>query len=167
MTVRYPGFFWCRSLASWRVCFLTALAILAAAPLAVQAENGAENGEKRYHYFRLGSASDVHTRTTPGFALVGGGKDLDAAFLWMCERSGGGDFLVLRASGTDAYNPYIQGLCRENSVATLVIPNREAAMKPFVAETIRKAEAIFISGGDQANYINFWSGTPVQDAIIR
>ena len=46
------------------------------------------------------------------------------AFQWMCQRSGGGDFLVIRATGTDAYNPYIQQLCpNENSVATLIIPN--------------------------------------------
>jgi hypothetical protein len=36
---------------------------------------------------------------------MGGGTDVDAAFQWMCQRSGGGDFLVIRATGTDAYNP--------------------------------------------------------------
>ena len=115
-----------------------------------------------YRYFRAGNANDVTTKTQAGFALMGGGKDLDAAFRWMCQRAGGGDFLILRATGTDAYNPYIQDLCHLNSVATLVIPNRAAANDPFVAETMSKAEAIFISGGDQANYINFWQGTPVQ-----
>lgn len=93
---------------------------------------------------------------------MGGGKDLDAAFRWLCERSGGGDFLILRATATDAYNPYVQGLCHVNSVATLVIPSRAAASDPFVSETISKAEAVFIAGGDQASYINFWQGTPVQ-----
>lgn len=115
-----------------------------------------------YRYFRAGNANDITTKTIPGFALMGGGKDLDPAFLWLCGRSGGGDFLILRATGTDAYNPYVQGLCRVNSVATLVIPSRNAASDPFVAEVINKAEAIFIAGGDQANYINFWQGTPVQ-----
>ena len=97
--------------------------------------------------------------------LMGGGKDLDPAFQWMCQRSGGGDFLVLRATGTDAYNPYIRDLCKVNSVATLIIPNRAAAGEKEVAETIRNAEAIFIAGGDQANYVKFWKGTPVQDAV--
>ena len=124
-----------------------------------------QTSAKPYRYIRVGSASDVSTRTLPGFALIGGGKDLDAAFLWMCQKSGGGDFLVIRATGTDAYNPYIQTLCHENSIATLVIPDRQAAMDPFVVRTIRNAEAIFISGGDQANYINFWSRTPVEDAL--
>ncbi len=115
------------------------------------------------------SASEIPTISThprrPGYALIGGGEDLDQAFTWLCQRSDGGDFLIIRASGTDAYNPYIQSLCRENSVATLIIPNRDAANDPFVAQTIRAASAIFIAGGDQANYINFWRGTPVQRAV--
>ena len=96
---------------------------------------------------------------------MGGGDDLDAAFRWMCELSGGGDFVVLRARGDDEYNSYVEGLCHPNSVATLVIPSREAAAAPFVSTVIGNAEAVFIAGGDQARYINWWMGTPVQDAI--
>jgi cyanophycinase len=118
-----------------------------------------------YRYFRAGNPANVQTKTQGGFALMGGGKDLDAAFRWMCERSGGGDFLVLRATGDDDYNPYIQSLCHINSVSTLIIPDRTAAADPFVAKTIRNAAAVFIAGGDQANYINFWMGTPVQEAL--
>ena len=121
--------------------------------------------KQSYQYFKSGKSSDVSTKTVPGFALMGGGKDLDTAFQWMCNKSGGGDFLVLRASGSDAYNEYIAGLCHQNSVATLVIPSREAAMDPFVATTIRNAEALFIAGGDQANYVRNWQGTPVQGAV--
>jgi cyanophycinase len=97
---------------------------------------------------------------------MGGGSDLDEAFQWLCDRAGGGDFLVLRATGDDDYNPYIQKLCPKlNSVATVIIPNRAAAEDPFVATAIRNAEAVFIAGGDQANYINFWMHSPVQDAL--
>ena len=121
---------------------------------------------KQYSYFRVGNGADVTTATTGGTVLMGGGTDVDAAFQWMCGRSGNGDFLVIRATGTDAYNPYIQQLCPgENSVATLIIPNRAAAGDPFVIDTIRSAEALWIAGGDQSNYINDWKGTPVQVAI--
>lgn len=118
-----------------------------------------------YNYFRKGAPADVSTKTESGFALMGGGKDQDVAFQWMCKKSGGGDFLILRARGDDAYNDYIASLCHQNSVATLVIPSHEAAMDPFVAKTIRNAEAVFIAGGDQANYVRNWQNTPVQDAI--
>lgn len=97
---------------------------------------------------------------------MGGGTDVDAAFQWMCQRSGIGDFLVIRATGTDAYSLYIKKLCpAENSVATLIIPNTAAANDPFVLTTIQHAEAIWIAGGNQADYINLWTGTPVQGAL--
>jgi len=73
--------------------------------------------------------------------------------------------VVLRARGDDEYNAYLRGICHLNSVATLIIPNKKAAEDPFVAETISHAAAIFIAGGDQANYINFWMNTPVQSAL--
>jgi cyanophycinase len=120
-----------------------------------------------YKYFSEGQPSGgVASKTTPGFALMGGGEDQDAAFQWMCGLAGGGNFVVLRASGTDAYNPYVRKLCPAlGSVQTLIITSREGAGQPFVAETIRKASAVFLAGGSQDNYINFWKGTPVEDAI--
>ena len=121
---------------------------------------------KKYSYFRVGNASDVTTATTPGTVLMGGGTDVDAAFQWMCQRSGNGDFLVIRATGTDAYNPYIQQLCpNENSVATLIIPNASAANDPAVENILQHAEAIWIAGGDQSDYIKYWTGTPVQSTL--
>jgi cyanophycinase len=118
-----------------------------------------------YQYFRTGSQEDAATHPRAGFALMGGGTDLDQAFQWMCEKADGGDFLVIRATGDDAYNPYIAKLCKLNSVATLVIPDKLAAEDPAVEAIIRKSEALFISGGDQSNYIKYWQNTPVQAAI--
>src|SRR5437868_12201939 len=121
---------------------------------------------KKYSYFRVGNANDITTTTTPGTVLMGGGTDVDAAFQWMCQLSGNGDFLVIRATGTDAYNPYIQQLCPgENSVSTLIVPNAAAAADPFVVSTIQNAEALWIAGGDQSDYINFWKGSPLQTAV--
>ncbi len=139
--------------------------LIACCAIAIVAIGGIRS-ETPYRYFRVGNPTDLRsTNIRPGFALIGGGKDLDDAFAWLCERAGGGDFLILRATGDDAYNPYVNQLCKLNSVATLVIPNREAAKSPFVARTIRSASVIFISGGNQANYVNFWRDTPVQTAL--
>lgn len=118
-----------------------------------------------YQYIRTGDNADVTVTPRPGYALMGGGADLDEAFQFLCERSGGGDMLVLRAAGDDAYNAYIRAICHLNSVATLIVPSRDAAANPFVAETIGHASAIFIAGGDQANYVRFWMNTPVQTAL--
>ena len=118
-----------------------------------------------YQYLRLGEKSDSTATAVAGTAMMGGGADLDDAFRWLCRKANGGDFLILRARGNDDYNPYVNGLCKLNSVATLIIPDRNAAHDPAVAEIIRHAEAVFIAGGDQSRYVNFWQGTPVQDAI--
>ena len=118
-----------------------------------------------YKYFRLGNNADVQTKPVAGIAMMGGGTDLDEAFRWLCNKGNGGDFLILRATGDDDYNPYVNGFCKANSVATLIIPNREAAEDPAVAEIIRKAEVVFVAGGDQSNYVRGWKDTPVEGAI--
>lgn len=118
-----------------------------------------------YQYFRIGQKSDVETKPATGYALMGGGKDLDDAFRWLCKKANGGDFLILRAADDDAYNPYVNGLCKANSVATLIIPDRAAADDPAVAGIIRSAESVFIAGGDQAHYIRAWQNTGVQKAL--
>jgi cyanophycinase len=134
----------------------SALALLLAASFAHAAS---------YQYIRIGNKNDIQTKPAFGIAMMGGGSDLDEAFRWLCQKGNGGDFLILRASGSDAYNSYINGLCKLNSVATLILSDRQAAQDPAVAEIIRQAEVIFIAGGDQANYVRDWKDTPVQDAI--
>lgn len=119
-----------------------------------------------YDYLRVGNEIDVNHVTQPGTVLMGGGTDVDNAFKWMCTLSNNGDFLVIRATGTDAYNPYIRDLCPNgNSVATLIIPTREAAGDEAVISIINEAEAIWIAGGDQSDYINHWKNTPLQTAL--
>ncbi|HTM33031.1 MAG TPA: cyanophycinase [Vicinamibacterales bacterium] len=138
---------------------LTAIVVCALSPLV----SGAP--QAKYDYYLTGNAADATGDTTLGIGLMGGGTDVDALFTWMSERAGGGDFVVIRASGADGYNQYVYDLGDFDSVETLVLKNREASYNPFVLQTIRNAEALFIAGGDQSNYVNFWKGTPVEDAI--
>jgi cyanophycinase-like exopeptidase len=119
----------------------------------------------RYDYYLTGNAADATGQTTLGIGLMGGGTDVDALFTWMSERAGGGDFVVIRASGADGYNQYVFDLGTFDSVETLVLQNRSASFDPFVLQTIRNAEALFIAGGDQSDYVGSWKGTPVEDAI--
>ena len=125
----------------------------------------AASSKPSYEYYFVGNSGNVVTSTSAGELLMGGGTDVDAAFQWMIGKSGGGDFVVIRASGTDAYNPYIFGLGTVDSVETIITKNRAAASDSFVVDKIRNAEALFIAGGDQSDYVNLWKGTPIEDAI--
>ena len=138
---------------------LTAIVVCALSPLV----SGAP--QAKYDYYLTGNAADATGDTSLGIGLMGGGTDVDALFTWMSDRAGGGDFVVIRASGADGYNQYVYDLGDFDSVETLVLKNREASYDPFVLQTIRNAEALFIAGGDQSDYVNFWKGTPVEDAI--
>ena len=127
--------------------------------------SGAALASSSYQYIRIGAKADSTAVPTGGTAMMGGGKDLDDAFRWLCKKANGGDFLVLRAIGDDAYNSYVNGICKLNSVATLVIPDTAAANDPAVADIIRHAEAVFIAGGNQARYVNSGEARAVQDAL--
>ncbi len=113
----------------------------------------------------VGDTADVQTVTKTGLVIMGGGADVDAAFRWMIERSGGGDVVIIRATGTDAYNPYVNRLGQVNSVETLKIDSRKLADDDGVARIIRNAEMLFIAGGDQSDYTGYWKGTKVMAAI--
>jgi cyanophycinase len=121
--------------------------------------------------FSTPASSPVPSRP-PEFAaaLLGGGGDVDEAARFLCEHSHGGELVVLRASGTDAYNPYFRQLCPENSVTTLLTTSAEGASDPRAIEHVRNANAIFLAGGDQSNYVKFWSGSlqkEINNAISR
>jgi cyanophycinase len=115
--------------------------------------------------YLTGDSSDVQTTTKPGILLAGGSTDVNSAMLWLLERSGGGDVVVIRSSGSDGYNQYLFDLAKVNSVETILINSRDKAFLPIVAEKIRKAEFLFIAGGDQWNYTRYWRDSPVEDAI--
>ena len=113
----------------------------------------------------MGDPADVQTKTTGGIVLIGGGGEVPGAFKWMIERSGGGDVVIIRATGDYLYHRTIDSLGKVNSIETLRIGSRELANNDSVANTIRNAEMLFITGGDQSNYMRFWRDTKVEEAI--
>src|SRR4051812_15732301 len=61
-----------------------------------------------YTYFLTGNAADVKPAKTEGaLLLMGGSTDVDDAFRWFIGKAGGGDIVVLRASGGDGYHNYL------------------------------------------------------------
>lgn len=135
-------------------------------PLAAAAAPSKGGAKPTYTSYLTGSSADVTRTTTAGEVLMGGGTDVDQAFVWMINKSGGGDFVVLGTSGKGEYNSYIARLGKVDSVETLITSTSTTAGDlAVVADKIRKAEALFIKGGDQTTYAVQWKGTPVEDAI--
>ncbi|PWF44386.1 pre-peptidase C-terminal domain-containing protein [Massilia glaciei] len=114
---------------------------------------------------KTGNATPKATATTGGVMLMGGGPDVDAAIKWMNTKSGGGDFVVIRSTGTNGYNDYIYGLGGVNSVQTLLINTVAEANDACVVQTIKNAGAVFLAGGNQADYINYFKGQGVGNAL--
>jgi cyanophycinase len=127
----------------------------------------ADGAPADYDYWAVGDpAAATPGRTETGLMLMGGSDDVDAAFRWFIQRAGGGRIVILRASGSDDYNDYLfKQLGGVVSVESVRFHNRAAAHDPRVLAIIRRADGIFLAGGDQANYVNFWRGTPVNDAL--
>jgi cyanophycinase len=93
--------------------------------------------------------------------LMGGGPEVDRASRLFVEAAAGGDVLVLRASGsTESYTSYF---ARElpvarapASVTTLRLEDPTLAAHPAVLCRVRGAEALWLAGGDQAEYLVHW-----------
>ena len=115
--------------------------------------------------YLTGNAADVTTNSTGGLILMGGGTDVDAAIKWFLQKAAGGDVVVIRATGSNGYNKYMYNMVAVNSVETIIIDSRDKANLASVAQKIRNAEALFIAGGDQWNYVNFWKNSATEDAI--
>jgi len=120
-----------------------------------------------YVSYFTGDTADVNPAPFGGTVLMGGASENDSAMVWFLKQSNGGDIVVIRASGADGYNDYFYtdlGI-PVNSVETIVITSLAAALDPYVADKIRKAEGLWIAGGDQFNYVSFWKNNVIEDAI--
>jgi beta-aspartyl-peptidase (threonine type) len=120
-----------------------------------------------YDYWLTGNPTDAKpAQTRAGLFLSGGGGDVTAAWQWFVACAGGGDIVILRASGGDGYNDYVfSKIGGVDSVETIKFNDASAASDPRVLEIIGKADGIFLAGGDQARYVNTWKGTPVGAAL--
>lgn len=122
-----------------------------------------------YTSYFTGNQTDKIASPGGGICLMGGATEDDNAMRWFLERAGGGDVLVLRASGADGYNEYMytaMGVSL-NSVETIVCSSAAASNSPYVLQKIRQAEAIWFAGGDQWKYISYWQNTAIDSLINR
>lgn len=142
------------------------LCVLAMA-VPAQAKPKSWTGGPGYKTFVIGDES----RPTPGevkggLLMSGGGDWAYEAFRWFVTRAGNGHIVVLRASGTtESQDEFYNGVKGVTSVRTFLFTDRKAASDPKLLEAVRKADGIFLAGGDQARYVRYWKGTPLNQLI--
>ena len=117
-----------------------------------------------YTSYFTGNQTDTNVIADYGICLMGGSTEDDRAMIWFLEKANGGDILIIRASGSDGYNDYFyEDLEVEvNSVETIVFNNATASSDTYVLQKIANAEAIWMAGGDQSDYVNYWKDTEVE-----
>tara|TARA_B100000795_G_C22804763_1_gene444123 strand:+ start:4615 stop:5802 length:1188 start_codon:yes stop_codon:yes gene_type:complete len=117
-----------------------------------------------YTSYFTGNQTDTTVIADYGICLMGGSTEDDRAMIWFLEKANGGDILIIRASGSDGYNDYFyEDLEVEvNSVETIVFNNATASSDTYVLQKIANAEAIWMAGGDQSDYVNYWKDTEVE-----
>jgi beta-aspartyl-peptidase (threonine type) len=149
-----------RTLASWLLLAASMAACAATPPRPAATGDG-------YVEYAIGDASvPASGPVQPGLMLVGGGDWPRDAVQWMSERMGHGRLVILRASGdVEAQEEWYRDIGGIASARTFVFSDRRASGDPVVLDALRKADGIFIAGGDQANYVRFWKGTPVAEAL--
>jgi len=104
----------------------------------------------------------------PSLVMMGGGPDVDAAFVWWRDRLSNGDVVVLRATGEDGYNDYLfTDIGGADSVETLRVDSATLADDPYVVCRIAQAEGVFLAGGDQSTYMTLWKDHGVGDALMQ
>ena len=100
-----------------------------------------------------GAEMDGEFQASGGVCLMGGSSESDDAMAWFLERAGGGDVLVLRASGSDGYNDYMFNDLGVDihRVTTVVCQAPSASYNDAVLALVEGAEGIWFAGGDQAD----------------
>lgn len=127
--------------------------------------------ESEFDYIcECGTVNSSSSKPIPSILLIGGaegGETEDRATQWLLERVDKGDYLVLRSGGTGQQAAWICDNYRDliSSAAELSIDSREAANNSEVIRYIRDADVLFLAGGDQNQYEDYWEGTAVEKAI--
>lgn len=130
------------------------------------------NDRNSFDYLlECGTDGKSDAKPTSGILLIGGAEEgrsgEDAATQWFLKRADRGNYLILRSGGIGSQAAWICDNYRDfiSAAAELSIDSRVAANDPDVIQYIRNADALFIAGGDQDAYENYWEGTDVEDAI--
>jgi cyanophycinase len=84
-----------------------------------------------YRSWIRGNPGDAHVATTGGAMLEGGAVDIRPAWAWFLQRAGYGDIVIICATCTRGYDPWVYRTHDVDSAQTLRITKRRAAYDPY------------------------------------
>ena len=108
-----------------------------------------------------GSGEDALATPMRRLILMGGGAEDDLASRSFVESAGGGDIVILRASGSlTSYPSYFSSSLSPApapaSVVTLLTDLPQQGADPAVLCWLGRAEAVWLAGGRQSVYLGLW-----------
>lgn len=118
-----------------------------------------------------GEINQKSTYVSKALMLSGGAdsksKDEKAATRWLINQADAGDYLVIRSGGVGGQAKWI---CQNfegdiSSASEISIDSIEDANHPAVIKLIKSVEIIWLAGGDQNKYENYWKHTKLAKAL--
>ena len=121
----------------------------------------------RYSHYVLGDLkAATPSPVSGGLLLMGGGDRNHDSMRWFFGKAGHGHIVILRASmGPEIGKEFYNELGGITSAETFVFKDRAAAADPKILASLKRADGIFIAGGDQSRYVRYWRGTAVADIL--
>lgn len=141
--------------------FLSAvLAALALMSFPASAYGAKEKRTEHYVYGKLNTPTPGPV--SGGLLLMGGGDRNVDAMKWFFAKAGNGHIVVLSASyGKEIGQEFFNDIGGIQSVEIFVMHARSQSDDRKILDRLRKADGIFIAGGDQSRYVRYWRGTEI------
>ena len=138
-------------------------AVIAALSLMVSPASASAAKEQRTEHYVYGK---LNTPTpgpvSGGLLLMGGGDRNIDSMKWFFAKSGNGHIVVLSASyGKEIGEEFFNDVGGIQSVEIFVMHARSQSDDRKILDRLRKADGIFIAGGDQSRYVRYWRGTQI------
>lgn len=101
-----------------------------------------------------------------GLLLMGGGDRNIDSMKWFFGKAGRGHIVVISASyGEELGQEFYHDIGGIQSAEIFVFHDRSQATDRRILDQLKKADGIYVAGGDQSRYVRFWRGTPVEDIL--
>lgn len=135
---------------------------LALAPAAAK-----ESKQKPVEHYVFGKLNTpIPGPVSGGLLLMGGGDRNIDAMKWFFGKAGNGHIVIISASyGEEMGKEFFDEIGGIQSAEIFVFHARTQSYDKKILDRLRKADGIFIAGGDQARYVRYWRGTPVAEIL--